>query len=405
MKIYKVGGAVRDRLLGLPVKDHDWVVVGATVADMLARGYLQVGRDFPVFLHPDTKEEYALARTERKSGKGYTGFVVHSSPDVTLDQDLLRRDLTVNAIAEDEHGNLSDPFGGQADLEQRLLRHVSPAFAEDPLRVLRVARFAARFADLGFTVADETLALMQSMVAAGELEHLVPERVWQECQRALGTNAPQVFIQVLRACGALAVILPEIDRLFGVPQPAKYHPEIDTGIHTLMVLEQAALETDNPLVRFAALVHDLGKALTPAHLWPLHKGHEALGAQAIEAMAERLRIPTDYRELGCMVALQHTRCHRADQHTPDELYATLELTDALRRPERFELFLRACEADARGRLGLEHAPYPQAHLLRHALAAARGVVVKTLVAQHPDPQTLGPAIRQARISAIADANN
>jgi len=405
MNIYKVGGAVRDRLLGLPVKDHDWVVVGASVADMLARGYLQVGRDFPVFLHPETKEEYALARTERKSGKGYTGFVVHSSPDVTLEQDLLRRDLTVNAIAEDEHGNLSDPYGGQADLEQRLLRHVSPAFAEDPLRVLRVARFAARFADLGFTVAEETLALMQTMVAAGELEHLVPERVWQECQRALCTNAPQVFIEVLRACGALAVILPEIDRLFGVPQPAKYHPEIDTGIHTLMTLEQAALETDNPLVRFAALVHDLGKALTPAQLWPLHKGHEALGAQAIEAMAERLRIPTEYRELGCMAALHHTRCHRADQHTADELYSTLELTDALRRPERFELLLRTCEADARGRLGLEHEPYPQAHLLRQALAAARSVVVKALVAQHPDPQALGPAIRQARISAIADANN
>lgn len=394
---------MRDRLLGLPVKDRDWVVVGATVDEMLARGFQQVGRDFPVFLHPASKEEYALARTERKSGKGYTGFVVHTSADVTIEDDLLRRDLTINAIAEDEHGKLLDPHGGLEDLEQRLLRHVSPAFAEDPLRVLRVARFAARFAELGFRVADETLALMRDMTAAGELEHLVPERVWQEMERALATNAPQVFFQVLRDCGALAVILPELDRLFGVPQPAKYHPEIDTGIHTLMVLEQAALETDNTLVRFAALVHDLGKALTPAATWPLHKGHEELGAAAIEALAERLRIPRDYRDLGMLVSLHHTRCHRADRHDASELYLTLELADALRRPERFELFLRACEADARGRLGLQQQPYPQAGILRQALAAARQVLVKPLVAQHPDPQTLGPALRQARIKAIASA--
>lgn len=401
MKIYKVGGAVRDSLLGLAFKDSDWVVVGATVEDMLAHKYMQVGRDFPVFLHPESKEEYALARTERKSGKGYTGFVVHASPDVTLEEDLKRRDLTINAIAESDSGELVDPYKGQADLKARVLRHVSPAFAEDPLRVLRVARFAARFADLGFTVAPETLELMKQMTQAGELEHLVPERVWQEIHNALCTNTPQVFIRILRDCGALAMILPEIDRLFGVPQPAKYHPEIDTGIHTLMVLEQAALATNNPVVRFAALVHDLGKALTPARTWPMHTGHEALGAEAITKMAERLRIPNEYSELGSMVSLQHTRCHRANRHEAEELFLTLELTDALRRPERFELFLRACEADARGRLGLEHEPYPQAALLRQALAAARQVNIKALVQEHKDPQTLAPAIRQARISTIA----
>jgi tRNA nucleotidyltransferase (CCA-adding enzyme) len=401
MNIYLVGGAVRDRLLGLPVKDRDWVVVGASVDEMLAQKYVQVGRDFPVFLHPETKEEYALARTERKSGKGYTGFVVHTSPDVTLEQDLQRRDLTINAIAESPSGEIVDPYYGRADLEARILRHVSPAFAEDPLRVLRVARFAARFAGFGFTVAQDTMTLMSAMTRAGELEHLVAERVWQEIHSALCTNSPQTFFRVLRDCGALAVILPEIDRLFGVPQPRKYHPEIDTGIHTLMVLEQAALLTGNPVVRFAALVHDLGKALTPAKTWPLHTGHEELGAGAIRLMAERLRIPNEFHELGVLVSLHHTRCHRANRHEAADLYLTLELTDALRRPERFELFLRACEADARGRLGLEHEPYPQAALLRQALAAARQVVIKQLVEAHPDPKDLGPAIRAARISAIA----
>ncbi len=399
MRIYKVGGAVRDKLLGLPFKDSDWVVVGATVDEMLARKYMQVGRDFPVFLHPETKEEYALARTERKSGKGYTGFVVHASPDVTLEEDLQRRDLTLNAIAEDESGHLVDPYGGQVDIAARVLRHVAPAFSEDPLRVLRVARFAARFAHLGFTVAPETLALMKSMTQAGELEHLVPERVWQEIHTALCTNTPQVFFQVLRECGALKVILPELDRLFGVPQPKKYHPEIDTGIHTLMVLEQAALLTSNPAVRFAALVHDLGKALTPSP--PLHTGHEAFGAEAIAKLAERLRVPNEFSELGIMVSLHHTRCHRANTHGPDDLFLTLELTDALRRPERFESFLRACEADARGRLGLEQQPYPQAALLRQCLAAARQVNVKALVDEHKDSQTLAAAIRQARVQAVA----
>ncbi len=399
MKIYKVGGAVRDKLLGLPFADSDWVVVGATVDEMLARKYMQVGRDFPVFLHPETKEEYALARTERKSGKGYTGFVVHASPDVTLEDDLKRRDLTINAIAESDSGELVDPYHGRADIAARVLRHVSPAFTEDPLRVVRVARFAARFASLGFTVAPETLELMKAMTEARELEHLVPERVWQEIHTALGTNTPQVFFQVLRDCGALKVILPEIDRLFGVAQPKKYHPEIDTGVHTLMVLEQAALLSANPVVRFAALVHDLGKALSPHP--PMHTGHEALGADAIAKLAERMRVPNEFSELGILVSLQHTRCHRANTHGPEDLFLTLELCDALRRPERFESFLRACEADARGRLGLEHEPYPQAALLRQCLAAARKVNIKALVDAHKDPQTLAPAIRQARVDAVA----
>lgn len=401
MKIYKVGGAVRDRLLGLPYKDSDWVVVGATPAEMLALGYKQVGRDFPVFLHPVTKEEYALARTERKSGKGYTGFVVHAAPDVTLEDDLRRRDLTINTLAETTDGELVDLYNGRADLEARVLRHVSPAFAEDPLRVLRVARFAARFSHLGFTIAPETLELMRAMTQAGELEHLVPERVWQEMHNALGTTSPQVFFQVLRDCGALRVILPELDALFGVAQPAKYHPEIDTGVHTFMVLQQAALLTRSQAVRFAALVHDLGKATSPHP--PLHTGHEERGALLIEQLAARLRVPNEFSELGKLVSLQHTRCHRAGTHGAEDLLLTLELSDALRRPERFDLFLLACEADARGRLGLERQPYPQAALLRKALAAAKGVDVKALVAAHEDSQSLAAAIRQARSAAIEAA--
>jgi tRNA nucleotidyltransferase (CCA-adding enzyme) len=401
MRVYKVGGAVRDKLLGLPFKDSDWVVVGATVDEMLALKYMQVGRDFPVFLHPVTKEEYALARTERKSGKGYTGFVVHASPDVTLEDDLKRRDLTINTLAETEDGELIDLYGGRADLDARVLRHVAPAFAEDPLRVLRVARFAARFAHLGFTVAPETLELMKAMTAAGELEHLVAERVWQEIHTALITQSPQVFFQVLRDCGALKVILPELERLFGVPQPAKYHPEIDTGVHTLMALEQAALLSQNPAVRFAALVHDLGKALTPPATWPTHTGHEELGAEAIRTLSERLRVPNEFSELAILVSRQHTRCHRAHTHAADDLFLTLEQSDALRRPERFEAFLLACEADARGRLGLQQQPYPQAAILREALDAARKVDIKALVAQHKNPQTLAPAIREARVAAIA----
>lgn len=401
MKIYLVGGALRDRFLGLPVKDKDWVVVGATIDEMLAQKYQQVGRDFPVFLHPQSKEEYALARTERKSGKGYTGFVVHAAPDVKLEQDLERRDLTINAMAESLDGELVDPFNGKADLDARILRHVSPAFAEDPLRVLRVARFAARFAHLGFTVAPETLALMRQITDAGELQYLVAERVWQELHRTLETRSPHVGLQVLRECGALAVIMPELEHLFGVPQPAKYHPEVDTGIHSLMVLQMATALSPSTVVRFAALVHDLGKAATPKESWPSHPGHEQLGATLIEQLSQRLKVPNEHRELGIMVSLHHTRCHRAGIHSADDLFTTLELTDALRRADRFEHFLLACEADARGRLGLDNNPYPQAGILRKALRAAKEISVQHLVARHKDAPELGAAIRQARVDAIA----
>ncbi len=400
MKIYRVGGAVRDELLGVPWHETDWVVVGATPAQLLALGYQQVGRDFPVFLHPESKEEYALARTERKSGVGYTGFIVHASPDVTLEQDLQRRDLTINAMARGDDGVLIDPYGGQRDLQQRVLRHVSPAFAEDPLRVLRVARFAARFASLGFTVAPETLALMRQLVDAGELQHLVAERVWQELQRALQSSSPQVFVQMLRDCGALRVLLPELDALFGVPQPEFFHPEIDTGVHMLMVVEQAAKLSEDVSVRFAALVHDLGKGTTDPALWPTHTGHEERGATLIDGLCERLRVPNDCRELALITSRQHTRCHKAMKHKAVDLFTTLENCDALRRPQRFEQFLLACEADARGRRGLEQRAYPQALRLRQALAAARDIDVAALATQW-SKQQLGLAIREARINSIA----
>jgi tRNA nucleotidyltransferase (CCA-adding enzyme) len=405
MDIYLVGGAVRDELLGLPVKDRDWVVVGATSAEMLDRGFLQVGRDFPVFLHPDSSEEYALARTERKSGKGYKGFTVHASPDVTLEEDLLRRDLTINAMARNNAGELIDPFNGRADLGARVLRHVSPAFGEDPLRVLRVARFAARFAHLGFSIAPATLALMQDISNSGELSHLVPERVWQEIHSALQTAAPQVFFTTLRDCGALQVLLPELAALFGVPQPAHFHPEIDTGIHTFMVLEQAAGLSEDPEIRFAALMHDLGKGTTPRELWPSHTGHEERGAQLLAAIGARLKIPNSFLELGMLVSRFHTRCHRATRHNAAELLETLEQTDAIRRPDRFAQFLLACEADSRGRTGLENRPYPQADLLRKMLAAIRGIDVRALLAQHPSPADAGPIIRDARIRVIEATQN
>lgn len=400
MKVYRVGGAVRDALLGLPVKDTDWVVVGARVTDMLDAGFQQVGRDFPVFLHPRSKEEYALARTERKSGKGYSGFVVNADPGVTLEEDLLRRDLTVNAIAQDADGHYVDPCGGRADLAARVLRHVSPAFAEDPLRVLRVARFAARFAPLGFTIAEETLGLMRQLSAGDELLHLSPERVWQELQRALDTAAPAVFFRVLRDCGALATLLPELDALFGVPQPEFFHPEIDTGVHMLMTLEQAAHLGSDARMRFAALVHDLGKGRTPRDLWPAHTGHEEGGVDLIEALCLRLRVPTDFRELGVLVSRFHTRCHKALKHAPEQLFETLELCDALRRPERFALFLQACEADARGRTGLETRAYPQPARLLQALQAAQQIDAAALASRYRKAE-LGLAIRQARISAVS----
>lgn len=396
METYLVGGAVRDRLLGLAVRDRDYVVVGATPEAMTARGFKMVGADFPVFLHPETKEEYALARTERKSGVGYKGFTVYAGPEVTLEDDLRRRDLTINAMAEDESGQVIDPFGGAADLKRGVLRHVAPAFVEDPLRVLRVARFAARF---GFSVAPETLALMRAIVAAGEIEALVPERVWSEIERALGETRPRRFIEVLRECGALARALPEVDALFGVPQPPEYHPEIDTGVHILLVLHQAARLSPDARVRFAALVHDLGKGTTPPAEWPKHHGHEERSAALVQALSQRLRVPNEYRDLAMLVARYHTHCHRAAELRDATLVETLEALDAFRRPERIELFVLACEADFRGRPGYADRDYPQAALFRQALAAARAVDTVAAVAGKTGPAA-GEAIRAARLAAI-----
>ena len=396
-----VGGAVRDDLLGLPVYDRDWVVTGSTPAQMLAQGFRQVGRDFPVFLHPDSGEEYALARTERKTGPGYHGFVVNSAPDVTLEQDLARRDLTINAMARDAAGQLIDPYGGRADLENRLLRHVSPAFSEDPLRVLRVARFAARFAALGFRIAPETQQLMTAMVAGGELTSLAAERVWQECHRALAGSCPARFFRVLRQCGALTVLLPEVDRLFGVPQPAKYHPEIDSGEHTLMVLEQAEQISDDTRVRFAALVHDVGKGTTPTSQWPRHIGHEQRGARLIRELSQRLKVPNDHRDLAVLVAKYHGLCHRALELKPATALKLIEDLDALRRSERFHQFLQACEADARGRQGSEGRDYPQAAYLQQVLAVVTSVSVAPLVDSGLSGQDLAASLRDLRIRAIA----
>ncbi|MGO9426367.1 MAG: multifunctional CCA addition/repair protein [Steroidobacteraceae bacterium] len=367
MQVYLVGGAVRDALLGLPVKERDWVVVGGTREELLRLHYREVGRDFPVFLHPDTQEEYALARRERKVAPGYRGFSVEFGPEVTLEEDLARRDLTINAMAQAPDGALHDPYGGKRDIESRTLRHVSAAFVEDPVRVLRVARFAARLAPLGFKVAPDTLALMRSMVARHEVDSLVAERVWQESEKALREAAASAFFRVLRECGALARIFPEIDALFGVPQPAEWHPEIDTGLHTLMVLDQAGLLSDDPRVRFAALVHDLGKGATPPSEWPSHRGHEECSVALVEALAARLRIPNEYRELAVIVARYHGIVHRAFELKPKTILEFMERADAFRRPERFDQALLACEADSRGRAGLEAEPYPQ----RDYLLAAR----------------------------------
>jgi len=399
VKIYSVGGAVRDRLLGLPVTDRDWVVVGATPEAMLAQGFRPVGRDFPVFLHPQTHEEYALARTERKSGRGYTGFVVHAAADVTLEDDLLRRDLTINAMALDEAGTLIDPHGGRRDLDARVLRHVSPAFAEDPLRILRVARFAARFAD--FSVAPETLSLMRAMVAAGEADHLVAERTWQELARGLMEQRPSRMFEVLRACGALAKILPEVDRLWGVPQRADYHPEVDTGIHVMMVIDAAA-QLKAPLeARFAALAHDLGKGTTPADVLPRHIGHEQRGVALLKPLCERLRVPADCRDLALLVARYHGDIHRVAELRPSTLAALIERCDGLRRPDRMELILLACEADHRGRLGKHDHPYPQADRIRAALAAMRSVDAGAIAAATAEPAAIPARVRAARVEAVA----
>jgi tRNA nucleotidyltransferase (CCA-adding enzyme) len=401
MDIYLVGGAVRDRLLGRTPVERDFVVVGATPEDLLALGYRPVGKDFPVFLHPGTGEQYALARTERKTGPGYYGFATRFAPDVTLQEDLARRDLTINAMAQDAGGELVDPYGGRRDLEARVLRHVSPAFVEDPLRVLRVARFAARFAPLGFTVAPETLELMREIVARGEMAALVPERVWVETERALGEDRPTTYFEVLRSCGALATVFPEIAALDGVPQPEKWHPEIDTGVHTMQVLEVAAELSRDTTVRFAALVHDVGKALTPREAWPSHVGHEEAGAQLIEKLAVRLRLPTEHRELAVLVARHHARVHRVAEQRPGTVLELLERTDAFRRPERFERFLLACEADARGRgPELRARPYPQANRLRRALAAASAVRLDPeVLAREPGP-VIAERMRAARVEAI-----
>lgn len=400
MQIYKVGGAVRDRLLGRPVTDNDWVVVGATVEQMHDKGFRPVGSDFPVFLHPDSGEEYALARTERKSGVGYGGFTFHASPEVTLEDDLIRRDLTINAMAEDDAGNLTDPFNGQQDLQNRLLRHVSPAFAEDPLRVLRVARFAARFAGLGFTVAPQTLELMRQLSESGELQALTAERSWKEISRALMEDQPQVFIEVLRDCGALKQLMPELDALFGVPQPAAHHPEIDSGVHTLAVLEQAALHHQPLTVRWACLLHDLGKGTTPEAEWPRHIAHEKRGLKLIEAVNQRFKAPRDCQELALLVGEFHTHGHRALELKASTLLELLQRFDVYRRPQRFEEFIAACEMDARGRLGLEQREYPQAHYLRGAAQAARAVAVQPLVQQGYTGQALGEALKKARLNAL-----
>lgn len=401
--IYRVGGAVRDRLLGITPKENDWVVVGGTPEMMIERGYRAVGKDFPVFLHPQTNEEYALARTERKSGHGYTGFTFHASPDISIEQDLERRDLTVNAVAENEHGHLVDPFGGAADIKARVLRHVSPSFIEDPLRVLRVAKFSARFSAYDFSIAPETLALMQELSASGELDHLVPERTWQETREALLGPAPHDYFRVLRDCGALAVLFPEVDALFGVPQPEKWHPEIDTGIHTLMSLEQIVALSDSLPARYATLVHDLGKGTTSADILPSHHGHEDRGIALVEHFSDRLRVPNDCRDVAIAVCRFHTHVHRAKQLKGKTFYKVLEQIGALRQPGKLGDVLAACEADARGRTGLEADPYPQADLFRRALAAAQAVTTADIDTSTLKGPAIGEALRKARIHAIESA--
>jgi tRNA nucleotidyltransferase (CCA-adding enzyme) len=402
MRSFRVGGAVRDALLGLPVNDTDWVVVGATPDAMIAAGYLPVGKDFPVFLHPETREEYALARTERKTGRGYHGFSFQAAPDVTLEQDLARRDLTINAIAQAEDGSLIDPYGGQQDLGRKVLRHVTDAFREDPVRILRVARFAARFHH--FSLAPETMELMRAMVADGEADHLVPERVWQELARGLMEEKPSRMFEILRECGALARILPEVDRLWGVPQRADYHPEVDTGVHNMMVLDMSA-RLDAPLpVRFACLTHDLGKGTTPQEVLPRHIGHEQRSAKLLQGLCNRLRVPNECRELADVVAREHGNIHRSGEFGAAAVVRLLERCDAFRKPQRFEQVLLACECDARGRLGLEEQAYPQRARLLAALTAARAVDTATLAAQAREQglsgEAIGERIQHARVQVV-----
>lgn len=402
MEIYLVGGAVRDKLLGLPVKERDWVVIGETPESMVKQGFRPVGKDFPVFLHPQSNEEYALARTERKTAPGYKGFTVHASPDVSLEQDLIRRDLTINAMAMTPQGELIDPYGGQPDLEQRIFRHISPAFAEDPVRILRVARFAARYGRLGFTLAEETRVLMQSMVTAGEVDHLVPERVWAELFKALNEKSPSAFFYTLKDCMALDKIFPEISCLFGVPQPEKHHPEIDTGIHTMLSLEQAAHLSSNPEVRFAALVHDLGKGVSPKDNLPHHHRHETHGLPILEQMCTRLRVPNSFKSLAMQVMEYHTHCHRAFELRASTLTDMLAALGAFKPTNKLPEFLLACEADARGRTGFENSPYPQAGLLSGAAKAAASVDTSAILNGELKGSQIGEAIRRLRIEAVAE---
>jgi len=399
MQVYLVGGAVRDEQLGIPVNERDWCVVGATPEQLRNAGYKQVGKDFPVFLHPETGEEYALARTERKTAAGYHGFEFHTSPDVTIEDDLGRRDLTINAIAKDADGNIVDPFDGLNDIEDRTLRHVSDAFIEDPVRILRVARFAARFSEQGFEIAAETMQLMRTMVEDGEVDALVPDRVWKETEAALAGANSRVFFETLRECGALRVLFPEVDALFGIPQPEKWHPEIDTGVHVMMVLDHAEKLSTDLEVRFAALVHDLGKATTDKRKLPSHAGHEQRGVKLIRGLSKRLPVPKACRDLGVLVSEFHTHCHRAYDLRASTILRVLESTDAFRRPERFELFLIACEADARGRKGLEDRDYSQAELFRGAFEAATNVDTASIAAQE-EGDAIPAAISSARLAAV-----
>jgi|TARA_B110001454_G_scaffold11923_1_gene10976 tRNA nucleotidyltransferase (CCA-adding enzyme) len=402
MQTYLVGGAVRDALLNIPIKDKDWVVVGSTPAELINLGYSQVGADFPVFLHPKTKEEYALARTERKSGGGYQGFNCDFNPDITLEEDLLRRDLTINAMAQDESGNIYDPYNGQQDLQLKKLRHVSEAFAEDPLRILRVARFAARFAHLGFTIAQDTLELMREITHSGELALLTAERVWQETERALGEPQPWVYFQVLRECGALAIIFPELDRLFGIPQPEKHHPEIDCGIHTLMVLEQASKLTKDISIRWASLLHDLGKGLTREDILPSHYGHEQSGEKLVIQVNKRLKAPTEFKDLSRLVCLYHTHIHRAFELKPETILKLFNHIDLWRKPERLQKILIACKADSRGRTGFENVEYNQVEYINDLATACLQITAKQFVEKGILGKEIGEAMAKERVNVIAN---
>ena len=402
MKIYRVGGAVRDKLLNYFSDENDWLVVGATPEEMVELGYVPVGNDFPVFIQPQTGEEYALARTERKSGHGYAGFTFHAAADVSLEDDLVRRDLTINAMAEDEQGVLYDPYGGQRDLSAKILRHVSDAFTEDPLRVLRVARFAARYHHLGFTVAAETMDLMTAISTSGELDYLVAERVWKETERALGERSPDIFIETLRQCGALKVLLPEVERLFGVPQRADYHPEIDTGIHTLMALQQSVRLSDRSAIRFAVLVHDLGKGITPDDVLPSHKGHEARGVALVDDVCDRFKVPNDVRQLALAVTEYHLMCHKAQQLKPETIVNLLKGIGALKSRDKLEDFILCCEADARGRTGFEDRDYPSSNYLRDALSCISAISVADLVEAGLDGAEIGRQLHLRRTARIAD---